>query len=55
PDAQKQVADTISARIPLGRFGAALEVAEVVAFLGSDASRYVTGQNIVVGGGIDVV
>jgi NAD(P)-dependent dehydrogenase (short-subunit alcohol dehydrogenase family) len=55
PDAQKQVADTISARIPLGRFGAAFEVAEVVAFLGSDASRYVTGQNIVVGGGIDVV
>ena len=44
----------MSARIPFGRFGTAREVAEVVAFLASDGSSYVTGQNIVVGGGIDL-
>ena len=37
------------------RFGTAGEVAEVVAFLVSDGASYVTGQNIVVGGGIDAV
>jgi NAD(P)-dependent dehydrogenase (short-subunit alcohol dehydrogenase family) len=54
-DVQQQIADSISARIPLGRFGTALEVAEVVAFLASDAAGYVTGQNVVVGGGVEVV
>lgn len=36
---------------PLGRIGAAEEVAEVIAFLCSDAARYLTGQEIVVDGG----
>ncbi|MFS8204484.1 SDR family oxidoreductase [Streptomyces sp. CWNU-52B] len=43
-----------AARIPFGRFGTAREVAETVAFLASDAAGYVTGQNIVVGGGIGI-
>lgn len=36
---------------PLGRIGSAEEVAEVIAFLCSDAARYLTGQEIVVDGG----
>lgn len=36
---------------PLGRSGSASEVAEVIAFLASDAASYVTGQGIVVDGG----
>ena len=36
---------------PAGRIGSAREVAEVIAFLASDAASYVTGQTIVVDGG----
>jgi NAD(P)-dependent dehydrogenase (short-subunit alcohol dehydrogenase family) len=41
----------IASRVPLGRLGTGREIAEVVAFLASDAAGYVTGENIVVGGG----
>lgn len=51
PDALAAVTESAAARIPFGRFGTAREVAEVVAFLASEAAGYVTGQNIVVGGG----
>jgi 3-oxoacyl-[acyl-carrier protein] reductase len=40
------------ATIPLGRYGAPEELAAVVAFLVSDAARYVTGQSILVDGGM---
>ena len=40
------------ARIPMGRYGTAKEVAELIAFLASDRSSYITGQNIRVDGGI---
>jgi 3-oxoacyl-[acyl-carrier protein] reductase len=36
---------------PVGRPGSPEEVAELIAFLASDASRYVTGRSIVIDGG----
>ncbi len=39
---------------PLGRAGTAEEVAEVIAFLCSDAASFITGQNIVVDGGLSL-
>jgi len=43
--------DTYLARIPLGRWATPAEVARPVCFLLSDASSYVTGQNLSVNGG----
>jgi NAD(P)-dependent dehydrogenase (short-subunit alcohol dehydrogenase family) len=40
------------AKIPVGRAGTAEEVGQVVAFLVSEESRYVTGQNLLVDGGL---
>lgn len=40
------------ARIPMGRYGRAEEIAEVAAFLASERSSYITGQNLRVDGGI---
>jgi 3-oxoacyl-[acyl-carrier protein] reductase len=38
--------------IPLGRFGTAVEVGRIAAFLLSDAAQYITGQVIQVDGGL---
>jgi len=38
-------------RIPMGRMGEPLDIAEAALFLASDSSRYVTGTEIVVDGG----
>lgn len=43
--------DAFLAQIPLGRLGTPEDVAEVVAFLASDAAGYLTGATIDVGGG----
>lgn len=45
---------TYEERIPLGRIAAPEEIADVAVFLASDASRYVTGQELVVDGGLTI-
>ncbi|MEM2210295.1 MAG: 3-oxoacyl-ACP reductase FabG [Nitrososphaerales archaeon] len=47
----KEVKESFLKQIPLGRFGKPEEVAEVVLFLVSDASNYITGEIIDVNGG----
>jgi NAD(P)-dependent dehydrogenase (short-subunit alcohol dehydrogenase family) len=38
--------------IPMGRYGRAEEIADIVAFLASDGAAYMTGQNLRVDGGL---
>jgi NAD(P)-dependent dehydrogenase (short-subunit alcohol dehydrogenase family) len=45
---------TYEERIPMHRLGTAEDVADVVLFLASDAARYVTGQELVVDGGLTI-
>ncbi len=43
---------TVLGEIPLGRFGSPKDVAQTVLFLASDYSNYITGQVVVVDGGM---
>src|ERR671931_2321321 len=51
-DLLKQMEDTILKQIPLGRFGTVEDVANAIAFLVSDEASYITGQVLVVDGGM---
>lgn len=46
--------DQVSSRIALKRFAEPMEIATVVNFLNSDEASYITGQTIVVDGGITI-
>ena len=52
--ARKRAAETILERIPAGRFGATQDVADLVLFLASGMSDYITGQAIPVDGGLSI-
>ena len=52
PDDQKEA---LASQIPLGRLGAASEVAEAVLFLAGESGSYITGQTIHVNGGMYTV
>ena len=51
-DLLRQMEDTILKQIPLGRFGTVEDVANAIAFLVSDEASYITGQVLVVDGGM---
>jgi 3-oxoacyl-[acyl-carrier protein] reductase len=44
--------DAVVRMTPLGRVGVPEDIANVVAFLATDEARWVTGQNLRVGGGV---
>ena len=52
-DEQKARADFV-ARQPMGRLAKAEEIAEMAVYLGSDESQFVTGQTMIVDGGITI-
>jgi NAD(P)-dependent dehydrogenase (short-subunit alcohol dehydrogenase family) len=49
----KDMGESTMQLVPMRRFGAPEEVAQVVAFLASKAASYVTGAQYSVGGGIE--
>jgi len=51
PANPQQVLDGIAAAVPMERLGTIEELGDVVAFLASDESRYITGTQIVIDGG----
>src|SRR5450432_914637 len=49
-----EVSKAYLAKIPLGRFGRAAEIADTALFLASDLSSYITGQVISICGGLNI-
>jgi NAD(P)-dependent dehydrogenase (short-subunit alcohol dehydrogenase family) len=49
-----EVRRTYEERIAVGRIGSPEEIADVVLFLASDGARYITGQELIVDGGLTI-
>ena len=50
--ADPEIREARKAKVPLGRLGTAEDIASLVVFLASTESSYITGQNILVDGGV---
>lgn len=50
----EKVKEAVLAQVPLGRMGRPEDIAETVAFLASDRAAYITGQTIMVDGGMGI-
>ncbi len=53
--ASDEVETSVLNRVPMQRWGRAEEIASAALFLASDASSFMTGQSLVVDGGISVM
>jgi len=51
---RKRAGEMILKEIPGGRFGIPTDVANLVVFLASDKAEYITGQTIVIDGGLSI-
>ena len=49
--APQKMVDRLEAKCPMGRMGDPSELKGIIVFLASDASSYMTGQNVTVDGG----
>ncbi|GAY74492.1 3-oxoacyl-[acyl-carrier protein] reductase [Sporolactobacillus inulinus] len=50
----EEVKDKMKQEIPLGKLGTPEDVANVVAFLASEDSKYMTGQTLSIDGGMSM-
>jgi NAD(P)-dependent dehydrogenase (short-subunit alcohol dehydrogenase family) len=51
-DGFPEITERMIEKTPLGRIGTPLDIADVVVFLCSDLARFMTGQNLVIDGGM---
>lgn len=49
------VREEISKKIPLGRFGTPNDIASLVEFLSEDSASYITGETIIIDGGLSLI
>ncbi len=54
-EAQEEFGEMVASQVPLGRFGAAEDIAAAVVYLASDEAKYTTGIDLVVDGGMSQV
>ena len=48
----ESIEDALIGRVPMGRWGTAEEIAQGALFLAGDASSFMTGQSLILDGGL---